>query len=121
MKNETEKLVKEFAKDFYTQMGWGEMPVSRFVICNTEQWRGYCFSTGFRIFVWISSNEEINKNPKMFWHTVAHELAHVRLSQILRGPKAVHKAFGHGKEFKNVCKEIVEKSEGHFTYKGLMK
>ncbi len=121
--NTTEKLMRDFAEKLYKAMDWGSMPVTRFKSGNTSQWKGYCFARRkgenlHDIYVIVSNNDLIHPTERNFWDSAVHEMIHVRLCQI---GMPYDKAFGHGKAFKNMAKEIANKFPMHFTYKRIMK
>ena len=116
--NTAEKAMREFAWALFDEMGWGEMPVTRFKIGNTENWKGYCYSTGNDIYVIVSSNMDIHRTEKDFWDSVVHELIHAYLC--FNGVPIL-KAFGHGKVFKHHAKMVAEKTNNQFSYKRIMK
>lgn len=116
--NHAERAMRSFAVALATEMGWGTMPVTRFKIGNTENWKGYCYSTGHEIFVIVSSNMDVHPTEKDFWDSLVHELIHAYLCGT---GWPMLKAFGHGKAFKNVAKEIAKKTNNQFSYKRIMK
>lgn len=120
--NELEKRVRAFAVRVFKEMNWGEMKITRFKIGNTIQWRGHCYGRYLKdelydIYVSVSNNEHLHPTEKRFWDSVVHELIHAKLA--LSGA-SIPKAFGHGKAFKNLAKEVAAKSP-FYTYKNIMK
>jgi len=120
---ETEKKFRAFAELVYAKMGWGKMPVTRFKYSNTLQWKGHCFGRYLdgkphSVYVNISSNPLIHPTEKDVWNSLLHELVHVKLHW---EGYPIPKAFGHGKAFKNVVKEMVKVSNGLYSYKRIMK
>jgi hypothetical protein len=123
--NEQEKLFRDFAEKLYIAMNWEDMPVTRFKIGNTVQWKGHCYARRrgvngpiHDIFVNVSNNEDIHPTERDFWDSAVHEMIHVRLCQM---GLPYDKSFGHGTVFKNMAKEIAAKFPQHFTYKRIMK
>ena len=121
--NDKELLMRDFAKKLYIAMDWGFMPVTRFKAGNTIQWKGYCFARRLGnnlhdIYVTVSTNKILHPNERNFWDSCLHEMIHVRLCQL---GYPYDKAFGHGKVFKNMAKEVANKFPQHFTYKRIMK
>ena len=118
LENSAEKVIRAFSETVFAEMNWGEMPIARFKLGNTNRWKGYCHSTGNHIFVIISNNPDIHPTEKDLFDTVIHELIHAYLCY---SGQPICKAFGHGKAFKNVAKQIAAATNNEFTYKRIMK
>jgi hypothetical protein len=118
LETSAEKIIRAFSKTVCAGMGWGELPIARFKLGNTIRWKGYCYSTGDYIFINISTNPDVHPTEKDLFDTVIHELIHAYLCY---SGQPICKAFGHGKAFKNVAKEIAKFTDNRFSYKRIMK
>jgi hypothetical protein len=117
--NKQEKLIRKFTNEFAEFMGWPKLPITRIKLCNLTSVRGlFMAADDGRTFVLISNNGEYyyNASEAELWIIVVHELAHAYLHFTGAGQKA----FGHGKAFKTVCREIENKTNGYFSYDDLM-
>lgn len=118
LENQTEKAVRIFADNLCDFMGWDKIDIARFKVGNMSQYRGYCMvDSKDNIYILISNNPETYPNgftEKHFWNVVVHEMIHAYL---YKNGYALDKSFGHGKAFKNIAKQIADKTD--FTYKGL--
>ena len=115
--------MRDFAERMYLAMNWGPLPKMYFKAANTHQWKGYCYARYLNgiphdAYVIVSSASILHPKERDFWDSLCHEMIHARLWQL---GYSIPKAFGHGKCFKNMAKDIANKFPELFTYKRIMK